>query len=144
VVCVNNPLKFDHSAYDKEGDLLVYSFCDPLSGGGRGGGGGNCNSVTPTPDCPPPFTPVAFRAPQYTYLFPMGGNPPVTINSLTGQISGEPNTIGQFVVSVCVSEYRNGVLLSTLRRDFQFNVASCQGTVVARLNNGRRSAQEKL
>jgi gliding motility-associated-like protein len=136
VVCVNNPLKFDHSAYDKEGDLLVYSFCDPLSGGGRGGGGGNCNSVTPTPDCPPPFTPVAFRAPQYTYLFPMGGNPPVTINSLTGQISGEPNTIGQFVVSVCVSEYRNGVLLSTLRRDFQFNVASCQGTVVARLNNG--------
>lgn len=137
VVCVNNPLKFDHQAVDDEGDLLVYSFCEPLAGGGQGGGGGNpCNSVIPTPDCPPPFPLVQFRAPQYTYLFPMGGNPPVSINSLTGQITGEPNTLGQFVVSVCVSEYRNGILLSTLRRDFQFNVASCQGTVVGKLNNG--------
>ncbi|MEP7196192.1 MAG: PKD domain-containing protein [Saprospiraceae bacterium] len=137
VVCVNNPLQFDHSAFDKEGDLLVYSFCEPYAGGGTGGGGGgNCNGTTPTPDCPPPFPLVSFRAPQYSYIFPMGGNPPVTINSLTGLITGEPNTIGQFVVSVCCSEYRNGILLSTLRRDFQFNVASCQGTVVAKLNNG--------
>ncbi len=137
VICVNNPIAFDHSAYDKDGDLLVYSFCEPFAGGGMGGGGaGNCNSVTPTPDCPPPFTPVTFRAPQYNYIFPMGGNPPVTISSLTGLITGEPNTQGQFVVTVCCSEYRNGILLSTVRRDFQFNVASCQGTVVASMGNG--------
>lgn len=138
VVCVNNPLKFDHSAIDDEGDLLVYSFCETLAGGGQGGGGGggNCNATSPSPDCAPPFRLVQFRAPTYTYIFPMGGNPPVSINSLTGIISGEPNTLGQFVVTVCVSEYRNGVLLSTLRRDFQFNVASCQGTVVAQLANG--------
>ncbi|MBK9271834.1 MAG: gliding motility-associated C-terminal domain-containing protein [Saprospiraceae bacterium] len=136
VVCVNNPLNFDHGAIDAEGDYLLYSFCEPLAGGGQGQGGNNCNAVVPTPDCPPPFPLVQFRAPLYTYLFPMGGNPPVTINSLTGRITGEPNTIGQFVMSICVSEYRNGVLLSTLRRDFQFNVASCQGTVVAQLGTG--------
>ncbi|MCC6815227.1 MAG: gliding motility-associated C-terminal domain-containing protein [Saprospiraceae bacterium] len=134
VVCVNNPFQFDHSAIDKEGDLLVYSLCEPFGGGANNGNG--CNAVIPNPDCPPPFPKVNFRAPQYNYLFPMGGNPPVTINSLTGMISGEPNVQGQFVVSVCCSEYRNGVLLSTLRRDFQFNVASCVGTVVAKLNNG--------
>ncbi|MEO6189251.1 MAG: PKD domain-containing protein, partial [Saprospiraceae bacterium] len=108
------------------------------SGGGGGAGGRGCASTTPTPDCPPPFTPVIFRAPQYTYIFPMGGNPPITINSLTGLITGEPNNIGQYVVTVCCSEYSKttGALLSTLRRDFQFNVASCQGTVVAKLNNG--------
>lgn len=136
VVCVNNPLAFDHSAIDKEGDLLVYSFCEPFGGGGQGGAGGNCSSTSPSPDCAPPYPKVNFRAPQYSYLFPMGGNPPVNINSLTGLITGEPNAQGQYVVSVCCSEYRNGVLLSTLRRDFQFNVASCVGTVVAKLNNG--------
>ncbi len=136
VVCVNNPINFDHSAVDKEGDYLIYSFCEPLAGGGQGQGGNPCNAVIPTPDCPPPFPLVQFRAPLYTYLFPMGGNPPVNINSLTGLITGEPNTLGQFVVSVCVSEYRNGVLLTTLRRDFQFNVASCQGTVVGQLGTG--------
>lgn len=142
VVCVNNPLNFDHSAIDNEGDLLVYSFCEPYAGGGQGGGGGNCNGTTPTPDCPPPFTPVIFKAPQYSYLFPMGGNPPVAINSLTGLITGEPNVLGQFVITVCCSEYRNGVLLSTIRRDFQFNVASCQGTVVAKLNSGVETSRQ--
>ncbi len=141
VVCVNNPLIFDHSAIDKEGDLLVYSFCEPFGGGGQGNNG--CNAVIPNPDCPPPYPVVNFRAPQYNYLFPMGGNPPVSINSITGEITGEPNTQGQFVVSVCCSEYRNGILLSTLRRDFQFNVASCVGTVVGKLNTGKEVSKQK-
>jgi len=134
VVCVNNPLKFDHSAIDKEGDLLIYEFCEPLAGGGRTGGG--CDAVVPTPDCPPPFKTAVFKTPFYNYTFPLGGNPKVTIDNITGLITGEPVELGQFVVGVCVSEYRNGVLLSKLRRDFQFNVASCEGTVVAGIQNG--------
>ncbi|HEX5625697.1 MAG TPA: PKD domain-containing protein [Saprospiraceae bacterium] len=135
VLCVNAPFQFDHSALDKEGDQLIYSFCEPLRGGGPGGGGGgggNCNAVIPTPDCKPPYTPVNYRFP-YTALFPMGGNPPVTINTLNGFITGKPDVIGQFVVSVCVYEYRNGILLSVVKRDFQFNVAACDGQVEARL-----------
>lgn len=142
VVCVNNFLKFDHSAIDKEGDLLIYEFCEPLAGGGRNGNG--CNSVIPTPDCPPPFTPVSFKAPNYTYAYPLGGNPRVTIDNITGVISGEPTEIGQFVVGVCVSEYRSGVLLSKLRRDFQFNVASCEGTVVGGIQNGNLVAKKEF
>lgn len=72
----------------------------------------------------------------------MGGNPPVSINSITGLITGEPNVQGQFVMTVCCSEYRNGTLLSTIRRDFQFNVASCQGTVVAALNSGKEVSRQ--
>ncbi|MBK9107761.1 MAG: gliding motility-associated C-terminal domain-containing protein [Saprospiraceae bacterium] len=131
VLCVNEPFNFDHSAFDKEGDQLVYEFCEPFAGGGRGGGN-NCQSVIPTPDCIPPYTPVQYRFP-YTALFPLGGNPQVTINTLNGIITGSPDVIGQFVVGVCVYEYRNGVLLSVLKRDFQFNVASCEGAVEARL-----------
>ncbi len=125
VLCVNTPFKFDHSAFDKEGDLIVYEFCEPLEGGSR-------MNVTPTPESKPPYTPVNYRVP-YTALFPMGGNPLVTINTLNGIISGKPDVIGQFVVGVCAYEYRNGVLLSVLKRDFQFNVASCEGVVEARL-----------
>ena len=143
IICVNNPIQFDHSAIDKEGDFIIYEFCEPLAGGGRGGGGGNCNSTTPTPECPPPFTPVAFKGPAYSYNFPLGGNPPVTINSINGMITGEPNDIGQFVVGVCVREYRNGILLSTLRRDFQFNVASCAGKVVADLAGATKVVGKK-
>ncbi len=128
VVCVNNPLIFDHSAVDQDGDLLIYEFCDPLHGGGRMQTTDPCDAIVPTPDCPPPFRKVNFLAP-YTASTPMGGSPPVTIHSTSGLITGTPNVQGQFVVGVCVYEYRNGILLGITRRDFQFNVASCEGTL---------------
>ena len=133
VICVNEPLVFDHSATDAEGDQLVYEFCSPLIGGGQGGGGGGggCNSVSPNPACPPPYTTATFVNPPYSPLNPMGGSPQITINPLTGVLSGTPNMQGQYVVAVCVKEYRNGQLLSVIRRDFQFNVAVCQQLVNA-------------
>ena len=46
----------------------------------------------------------------------------VVLDSETGFLTGVPNTIGQFVVGICVEEYRDGNLISTTRRDFQYNV----------------------
>jgi gliding motility-associated-like protein len=149
VICVNQPLMFDHSASDAEGDQLVYEFCAPLEGGGPNGGqgGGNeraCNGIRPDPaSCPPPFPPVTFVGPAYTAVSPLGGNPKVTINANTGLITGSPTVQGQFVVGVCVKEYRNGELLSTLQRDFQFNVSTCEPAVIAEIEadtvlNGNR------
>jgi gliding motility-associated-like protein len=138
VVCVNEPLAFDHSALDAEGDQLVYEFCAPLIGGGQGGGGGgggNCNQVSPNPACPPPYDEVSFINPPYSPLNPMAGNPQVSINPFTGALTGTPDVQGQFVVGVCVKEYRNGQLLSVIRRDFQFNVAACTKLVDADVNS---------
>jgi gliding motility-associated-like protein len=53
------------------------------------------------------------------------------INSQTGLLTGLPNTIGQFVVGICAEEYRDGELISTTRRDFQYNVGVCGQTVSA-------------
>ncbi len=137
VICVDQPLEFDHSATDSDGDQLVYSFCAPQLGGGKfgtpenPGDAGACNGVIPSPPCPPPFDEVRFVAPTYNFLRPLGGQPQVTINTNTGVITGTPNQLGQFVVGVCVQEYRDGVLLSELKRDFQFNVTNCQPTVIA-------------
>ncbi len=34
IICNNIPLEFDHSATDPDGDLIFYSLCSPLAGGG--------------------------------------------------------------------------------------------------------------
>jgi gliding motility-associated-like protein len=125
VICAGEPLKFDHSATDVEGNQLVYEFCQPLGGGSKDNNNG-CSGVTPNPPCNPPFSDVIFAA-GYNFLRPMGGNPLIKIDKTTGLITGTPEIIGQFVVGVCVSEFNSaGQLLSVLRRDFQFNVEECK------------------
>ena len=139
IICQGQPLSFDHSATDAEGDQLIYSFCAPFLGGGVGGSTPGSapgaefllNGVAPDPDAPPPYNPVTYIVPTYSSNQPMAGNPVVSINPNTGLITGTPDILGQFVVGVCVEERRNGEVLSIVRRDFQFNVASCDPTVFA-------------
>jgi gliding motility-associated-like protein len=134
IICNNLPLVFNHAATDTDGDQLVYSFCSPF------GGGGNiltvpelnsCIGAQPIPPCEPPFENVTFLSPTYTPGNPMAGNPVVAINGTTGIISGQPTMQGQYVVGVCVQEFRGADLLSTVKRDFQFNVTDCTPDVYA-------------
>lgn len=137
IICADAPLEFDHAAFDKDGDQLVYQFCPPLLGGGnitQGIAINTCAGAQPIPACPPPYTNVAFVAPFYSAISPMGGRPPVKIDAQTGLITGTPDVIGKYVVGVCVEEYRGDTLLSRVFRDFQFNVASCDPTVVAQID----------
>ncbi len=115
-ICVNAPLRFDHSATDADGDQLTYSLCSPFLGG---------DTLNPSPEIPlgPPYSPIIWES-GYSANNPLGSNN-LFIDAGSGYLTGVPNTIGQFVVGVCVSEYRNGVLLATYIRDFQFNVTRC-------------------
>ena len=128
-ICANEPLSFDHSAIDEEGDSLVYEFCAPLKGG-------SLDELAPDPDANVPFEEVDFVAPNYTADQPLAGDPLVKIDPVTGMITGTPTTVGQFVVGICVKEYRGGELLSITQRDFQFNVVPCNFSVVADLDGG--------
>lgn len=122
-VCNNIPFVFDHSATDSDGDSLVYELCTPFSGG-------TPFNPAPSPPSPPPFPAVNFST-GFNPTYPIASNPAVTLNPQTGVLTLTPNMLGQFVVGVCVSEYRNGQLLSKTLRDFQFNVINCPGIVVA-------------
>lgn len=121
-ICVHEPIDFDHSATDPDGDSLVYRLCTPLNGP---------DSLVPQPDPPfrGPYLEVKWNDPPYNLSNVLGGDP-LTINPSTGWMTGVPDMVGNFVVGVCVDEYRGGELISTTRRDFQYNVADC-GTPTA-------------
>lgn len=144
VICAGADLVFNHAAADADGDSLVYEFCNPIEGGGGGTIGLNplyyntCIGAYPAPACAPPYDKVTFLSPKYTYFAPLGftkdkGDPVLKIDPNTGIITGKPETLGQFVVGICVSEYRDGMLLSKVFRDFQFNVARCDAQVTAQV-----------
>ncbi len=116
-ICVHQPLDFDHAASDPDGDSLAYRLCTPLNGP---------DSLRPIPNPPlaPPYQELIWLDPPYNLMNILGGDP-LVIDPITGFMTGVPNIIGNFVVGVCVDEFRNGSLLSTTRRDFQYNVADC-------------------
>jgi hypothetical protein len=132
-LCANQPFNFDHSATDPDGDSLVYRIVDPYTGldfNGAGAGNPTQNPAAPSPVVnlanpmgSPPYRTVTF-APGYDWFDPFGSSN-FTINSQTGFISVTPNQTGIFVFAISVFEYRNGVLLSENRRDFQIHVLNC-------------------
>jgi gliding motility-associated-like protein len=142
-ICEGLPIGFPHGATDPDGDSLVYALCDPYQGLNTtcpiiGAGGSGCPSVNTAP----PYLSVPFISP-YTSSYPMASNPVININPNTGYLDGVPNIQGQWVVGVCVSEYRQGQLIAVHHRDFQFNVIPCPFVVVADIisqtttNNGQ-------
>lgn len=142
-ICVNKELVFDHSAIDAEGDQLVYELCNPLNGGGQGGGGGGFNTPAPQVDAPPPYLNVPFDVPTYTASQPLGPDSPISINPNTGEITGFPTVQGQYVVGICVTEFRNGELLSRTLRDFQFNVIVCEDLVFAEIGGAANNGEDQ-
>ena len=131
-LCANQTFSFDHSATDPDGDSLVYALVDPYTGtntAGLGTGnpqmGGNQPTVDPFNNLmgPPPYNTVQF-APGYGFTDPFGSNNFV-MDPQTGFLSVTPTQVGIFVYAIAVFEYRNGVLLSENRRDFQIHVIPC-------------------
>lgn len=122
-ICANQTLVFDHSATDPEGDSLAYKLFNPFSGA-------TFDNPQPVPPAGPPYVETQFQAP-YSFDDPMGGTP-LTINAETGVITALPNAIGQWLIGVSVEEYRNGVLTTTVRRNFEYNTRICtEGPVAA-------------
>ena len=106
------------AAIDEEGDSLVYNLCNPYLGADQ-------TRPAPSPPSSPPYASVSFK-PPYNFLDMIGGNPALAINPKTGIMTGfAVPIIAQYLIAYCVEEYRDGKLLSILRRDFQINVRIC-------------------
>ncbi|MBU3714812.1 MAG: PKD domain-containing protein [Ferruginibacter sp.] len=115
IVCFNNSFILDFSANDPDGDDLIYNLCDAFNGGAAQ----NAGNITPSV---PPYGSV-------DYISGFSGSKPLglkaDINPQTGIISGIAPSAGKYVISVCVSSYRNGKFIDTHRKDFIITVAAC-------------------
>ena len=115
VVCANNNFSYSFAAQDADNDELRYSFCTAYNSNTSSGGGAS-------PTGTPPFQQVPYGSP-FTEFAPLG--PLVQINSATGLITGIAPDVGIYVVTVCVEEVRNGVVIARQRKDLQINIADC-------------------
>lgn len=122
-LCANAEFFFDHGATDTDGDSLVYEFCTPYHGG-------SAQSPAPDPLAPGPYADVDWSN-GYSENYQIASSPEFSINPETGYITGTATQMGQYVIGVCVSEYRNGILINRSHRDFQFNVTLCDPNIIA-------------
>jgi len=135
-LCQGGEFFYDHSAFDADGDQLNYSFCNPVLGGGANvaAAPGDPDSPQPNPPLGPPFTSVVW-ANGFGENNQVAANPDLEIDPLTGQITGTPTQVGTFAVGICVQEFRNGQLLNTVVRDFQYEVTTCDPIIIAAIPN---------
>lgn len=116
VICANNSFSYNFGAVDDDGDQLRYSFCSAYTGGNSGGMGTN------TSPAPPPYYSVPYGG-DFAPVAPLGGA--VQIDANTGMITGIAPGEGIYVVTVCVDEIRNGVVIATQRKDLQISITDC-------------------
>lgn len=119
-LCINDTTSILNSAYDPDGDLLVFSFVDPFRGFGSQGNYPN-----------PPATltwPLPANTPAAGFDFvsqPFGAGGYNYISSSTGLTQYRPTANGNYAVCVEIKEYRNGNLIGVSRRDLLLLAITC-------------------
>ncbi|MBO9201460.1 MULTISPECIES: PKD domain-containing protein [Niastella] len=116
-ICRGSNFTLSFAAVEPDGtDSIAYMFCNGYSGA-------SSTSPNPSSASPPPYASLNYQG-AYNGNAPLGGQ--VRINSKTGIISGiAPSTIGQYVITVCAYEYRQGRLINIHRKDVHVKVSDC-------------------
>ena len=99
--CVGNNFSYDLGATQINGDSLTYSIIEP-----RGG----------DIQCPINDTTSSY-GPLYSVNYPFSSSTPIILNHQTGILNFTPSNVANYIIAVLVSEYRNGDLIGTVRRD---------------------------
>ncbi len=119
IICGGSFFTLNFLANDANGDSLVYSFCNALNGG-------DTLNADPTTASSPPYSSVPYLLP-YSGSQPLGSN--VTINPVTGVISGIAPPPGEYVLTVCIAEFRNGIHFADSKKELHIRVAACSPVV---------------
>jgi gliding motility-associated-like protein len=112
-ICSNDSIYLNYTATDPDGDSVSYYLCD---------------AYTNSPAAPP-FNSVPYSG-TYSGTNPISALPPLTMDPATGLLTGNPNLNGTFLVTICMDEFRNGVLIGTYRQEFEMIVTTCNNTFV--------------
>jgi hypothetical protein len=113
--CMGKPYYKDFQGIDVDGDSLVYSMVTPL----------NTNTAEALPGPHPAPYPVVRWIPPYGLNNIIGGHPDLKI-SQDGLLTTTPGyREGLFVFAIKCEEFRDGVKIGEVRRDFQIFVLDC-------------------
>ena len=109
IICYGGYFEYQFTAVDNiDHDSLYYSF-------GNGHDGASVST--------PPYPSVTYSSP-YSAKFPLGSK--VTIDESTGLISGiAPVSTGEYIIDVYVKEWRNGILIDSIKKELQIDVNDC-------------------
>jgi gliding motility-associated-like protein len=140
-LCAGDTTPLLNTAFDPDGDLLVFSFQEPYSG--------YSSAIDPQPDYSPnpDLNPLNWPIPQvnwdagFSFTNPFGSNGFAQINSFTGYTSYSSPSQGNYVVAVEIKEYRNGNLIGITRRDMQFIVVNCPPNIPPTSSNSPVNGQ---
>ncbi len=105
--CIGQTNNFNQGVIDADGDSLVYSFITPRKDG---------------------ITNLIYKS-GYSVTNPIVSSPPVSINSINGDITMSPVQSDIASVAVLIKEYRNGILIGSVMRDMQLYIVGCSNTL---------------
>ena len=119
---VNDTASYFNNAIDPDGDSLVYSLAYPYTGG-------TAASPIPSPGSTYIKPGNILYQGGYSFKKPFGSKGMAIIDPVTGLTTIYANKTGNYVIAIDVSEYRNGVLISTTRRDVMLYITSVLSSV---------------
>ena len=103
-ICDGQPFCYDHGAIDPDGDSLVYTMINPMTGGGA---------------------PIGYTG-GYSVSYPIFTQSGLlSFDASTGQMCFTPSGTQVCVITLLVEEYRNGVVIGSTMRDLQVIVLDC-------------------
>ncbi|GAA4465073.1 hypothetical protein GCM10023093_16620 [Nemorincola caseinilytica] len=121
VICMNEKMILDVSATDADGDSLTYEFSNIYEGASG-------PDIKPKVTTAPPFDTVQYQ-PAYWHAAPVFVAEPIQIDPIAGIVTVVPGKIGRYQVGICCNEWRNGVLINKVYREFQWTVINCNGLI---------------
>lgn len=102
-VCLNSPITYNNGATDADGDSLVYTLTNALRDAA---------------------IPVNYAG-NFGATNPLSSTPPITLDNNNGTVDLTPSQLQVGVMAILVEEYRNNVLIGSVRRDIQVQVINC-------------------
>ena len=117
--CSGDSIQLSYAASDPDGDSLEYNLVIPWQGG-------TDNNPIPVPsnNLILPLQNVVYSG-SYSFTSPFGSGGMVLIDHATGLVTVRCPLEGLFALAVECNEYRNGQLLSSVRRDIELIVLNC-------------------
>ncbi len=113
--CVGKPLQYKFDYQDPDGDELHYVIGDPA--------GVTTIGVSQ-------IRTIGY-ANDFSLFQPFGMNSNLSIDPITGMLSGVPIVLGNYTICLDIQEWRNGVLINVHRREIELNVVDCKAVLNA-------------